>query len=587
MKNFRLLLTAVVLVLPLACGKASIDTEVTSSISHSLAPEIEGVPRIDVDAGSYPNPQVGQVASADSVVMRDLPTVANDPAANWGTPRKKNSQRPRTMISPEEADRLRAVSLALQPQSRVQVIAPSPRGPASTTPELQSGFEALNYDDANSGTPPDPEMAVGPNHVIAVVNSMVEVYDRNGTTVSGPTLTDTFFSGVPGCSGTFDPNALYDEKADRFFVGIDSGSGPGTDNGYCFAVSATGDPTGTWYRYSFDATSGPGDFFDYPHAGIGDEAIFVGGNVYSATFHADVWAIKKVDVYNNVPLGPTNFVTNSINGDTPQPMNAHGFAQGTWPSGNTHYILSDGSFDGTTMEVHLWTDPFGVNSFISLGSVDLNGFTGVNGGYPIDTPQSGNATSLQGNDYRVQDAEYRNGHLWMSQTIACNPGGGTVNCVRWAEIDPTGPSIVQAGVFASDGEFRTFADLAVNHCGDMTIGYTKSSANIFPGVYFTGRLGTDPANTVGAEGEAMAGELTYSGFDGSPFRWGDYTEATSDPDGVHTWYLGEYSRNNLSGTKWATHISRYSTNCVAPGSSLVFSDGFDSGDTSRWTIRHD
>ena len=151
------------------------------------------------------------------------------------------------------------------------------------------------------------------------------------------------------------------------------------------------------------------------------------------------------------------------------------------------------------------------------------------------------------------------------------------------EIDPTGPSIVQAGVFASDGEYRTFADLAVNHCGDMTIGFTKSSTSMFPSVYYTGRLGTDPANTVGAEGELKAGENTYSGFDGTPFRWGDYSGATSDPDGVQTWYLGEYSRNNILGTKWATSIGRFSTNCEAPGQGPIFLDGFESADSQAWS----
>ena len=67
----------------------------------------------------------------------------------------------------------------------------------------------------------------------------------------------------PNCTGVFDPNAVYDEQADRFVLGIDA---DGVN--YCIAVSQTGDPTGSWNIYSFQTGSST-DFFDYPHAGIG------------------------------------------------------------------------------------------------------------------------------------------------------------------------------------------------------------------------------------------------------------------------------------------------------------------------------
>ncbi len=532
----------------------------------------------------YPDPELGPVPPAGPVVLRNLPRIVDDPSVAGWVPRPR-SGRAETPISPEEADRRREQSLRLKPQARVQIIeALENHPPPSRAPSLETSFEAINFDDGNGQTPPDPEMAAGPNHVIAVVNSMLEVFDTTGSTLYGPIATDTFFSGVAGCSNTFDPNTLYDEKEDRFFVGIDSYSSPGTDNGYCFAVSATGDPTGTWYRYSFDATANAGDFFDYPQAGIGDEAIFMSGNVYGGSYHSDVWAIKKSDVYNNLAA---TIVRRTVNGSLSRPMNAHGYAQGTWPSGNTHYLLVD-YFNGTTVAVQEWTDPFGANIFTSLGTVDLNSASGVTGGWPIDTPQMGSNNDIQGNDYRIQDAEYRNGHLWLAHTIACNPGLGTVNCVRWAEIDPISgsmgyPSVVQSGVFASDGEYRVFANLAVNHCNDVTLGFTKSSASMFPAVFYTGRLGSDSNGTVQAEAQLKGGEVAHSSYDDPPYRWGDYSGATPDPNGVDTWYLGEYTRNNSLISKWGTFIGRFSTECQAPAPDLVFDDGFEAGDRCGWS----
>ena len=192
-------------------------------------------------------------------------------------------------------------------------------------------------------------------------------------------------------------------------------------------------------------------------------------------------------------------------------------------------------------------------------------------------------SNMQGNDFRVQDAEYRNGSIWMSQTIGCNPGGGTVNCVRWAEIDPTGPSVVQAGTISSDNVYRQFSDLGVNDCNDVVMGYTISSATSFPSVTYSYRLGSTTAGTMAAEGGILrAGEL-FTSFDSVPFRWGDYTGGTSDPDGSRLWYTGEYSRDQASASRWATNTTEFMTTCAATGGDSIFSDGFESGDTTAWT----
>ena len=169
----------------------------------------------------------------------------------------------------------------------------------------------------------------------------------------------------------------------------------------------------------------------------------------------------------------------------------------------------------------------------------------------------------------MQDADYRNGDIWMSTTIACNPGGGTVNCARWARIDPTGPSVIDAGVLASNGEYRTFPNVAANHCDDMALGYTKGSATTFASIYVAGRESGDAPGTLQTEMLLKAGEVAYSSFgnDPPPHRWGDYTEMAADPDGQTFWYLGEYSKETGAISKWGTYIGSFSFgDCgVGPG----------------------
>jgi len=495
-----------------------------------------------------------------------VPTIAEQPNRPEDVIRVPDGH-PEMPISEEEAANLRAASMFLPPNPNIQIIDSAPGVPASNAPSVDGGFESINFADDPGGVPPDPEVAVGPSHVIAVVNTSLEIYDKAGNTLVGPMTFGSFFSGVSGCTGLFDPNVLYDEKEDRFFTGIDSNG-----TGYCFAVTQTGDPTGTWNAYRFSTGT---FFFDFPHAGIGEEAIFMGANMFSGSFvESRVWAIDKQAAYAGMTL-PTPIV-HVIGGDTPQPMQAQGFDQGTWPASGPHYILTDASFNGSSYGVWSWDDPFGTDTLTMVGTVDLNTFTGVTAGFPVSFPQAGGSNTMQGNDWRVQDAEYRNGSVWMAHTLACNPGGGTVNCVRWAEIDPTTATVLQAGVFASDDEYRQFPNLAVNDAEDMVLGYTKSSTSIFPGVFVTGRLGSDPPNTVGSEVEIKAGEVTYTGFDGSPHRWGDYSEAAADPDGQRLWYIGEYSEDTGLSTRWGNYVTELSFG--------IFADGFESGDTSAWSL---
>jgi hypothetical protein len=364
----------------------------------------------------------------------------------------------------------------------------------------------------------------------------------------------------PNCTGVFDPNVLYDEEADRYILGIDADGFY-----YCIAVSQTGDPTGSWNLYAFPTATGA-DFFDYPHAGVGRDAIYMGANIFAGSFkESRIWAFNKTNMYAGQPAASAMKVLPTTE-DTPQPLNLHGFQQGTWPTSGPHYFFTDFNFNGSTYSVWSWANPFSGTSPSKVGTVNINAFTGVTAGLPVNVPQNGSGL-IQANDYRPQDFEYRNGFAWSVSTIACNPGGGTVDCIQWVKVNPATATIVDAGVYSSAGQYRFFGDLAVNHCDDMAVGYTKSSTSMFPSIWYTGRTAGDPAGTLQAEAQLKAGEILYTAFDPSPRRWGDYTEMTIAPDGTTFWYLGEYSKNtgNANG-RWGTWIGSFSfPDCTTGG----------------------
>lgn len=477
--------------------------------------------------------------------------------------------------------------------------------PVGFKPKGGVKFNAIDASDCctNSGftatVPPDVDMAAGPDHLIVVVNIAFEVYDKQGNSLSdGPVPFADFFDGTPGCTAyggqfaaVFDPDVLYDPVADRFILGID---GNGTD--FCVAATQSGDPLGAWNRYGFP-TNINGAFFDFPHMGVGEEAIFMGSNNFGAPpfgFEGRVFAMNKDDMYAGDPLAVVTRDLNPVSGEygrfdgTPQPSQQQ-------PVGTPFYIMSE-YFDGIVHSVFSWEDPFGADIWVHEGDVDLAEASGVPcpgfSCFPISWPQKGSVEILAGNDFRGQETEYRNGYLWTTQTISCNPGKGTRNCVRWAQIDPTqvepaevDPNdfslpattngVMQAGVFGSDWGYRSFPSIAANACDDMAVGYSYSEAPAdsggtwYPSIFVNGRQSSDAPGTVGGERLLKKGKTAYSSFQDNggeaPERWGDYTGMTLDPNGTTFWYAGQFAGGKpavsvISGNdlaNWGTYVGSF------------------------------
>lgn len=530
-------------------------------------------------------------AAADTEAIAPVVVNLAEIAPNQYDPNNQYDRWLRGEIDLDEANEGRATAAevaALQadaermgPDANVQI---AQSGPGLNAPTPGVAFDSLDINDCCGGganVPPDPSLAAGPDHIVAAVNVAFEIYNKTGTVLAGPTTFSSFFASTPGCTNPFDPTVLYDEETDRFIMGVDA-------NGvnFCIAVSQTGDPTGAWNSYAIPANLS-GAFHDYPHTGVGETAIYVGANQFGGSlpggFEGRVWALDKTKMYAGSPLLPADRPTFSTGSDgTPQPLNLHGFAQGTWPSTGNHYFLTD-PFDGDNVQVWRWSNALGGGVPAKVATINLQTATGVTSGFPVAVTQSGGGGSITSNDWRMRGFEYRNGTGWTADTISCNPGTGTVNCARWAQIDLSGatPTLIQAGVYSANSTHYIFPDNAANDCNDMAMGYSKSSSTIFPAVWVTGREVGDPAGTLQAEIQLKAGEITYTAFDPAPRRWGDYSEMTIDPDGLTFWYIGEYSKNtgNANG-RWGNYIGSFSYDSCGGGGG----DTVHVGDLDRLTV---
>jgi hypothetical protein len=520
--------------------------------------------------------------------MSNLP----DPATVTAVPAKGDAVRVSggaRIESPWQDERVDAAIAAAAksaPKKGMQKLRTGSRG--NSGPKVKTSFDAIGAENCcvdpvpfTATVPPDPDIAVGPEHVIVVVNVTFAIYDKDGNELQPPTAFSDFFAGVdPACDpgGPFDPDVVFDESTGQFILGVD---GDGTD--YCIAITTEGDPLGTWNRFAFPADIN-GEFFDFPHMGVGVDAIYVGSNQFAPVFDDEgnflgfafaggrVFAVNKDDLMSGDPLRVVQRLVPNFN-STPQPAQLHGVSRGNFPTTGPDYVMTE-VFDGANHSVWAWNDPFGADQFVLLGDVDLAAASGVpcDGGscFPVPVAQAGSSVLLAGNDWRGQETEYRDGKLWTTQTISCDPGTGVVNCVRWAQLDPTAVTpgsstdgVLNAGVFsATDGNSRWFPSLAVDACGNMAIGYSLSGTSIFPSVAVTGRKFNDRYGELRNELVTVNGTESYRSFQTGVNRWGDYSGMTIDPDGGRFWYVGEYAGpSDNPFANWRTFVSELKLGC--------------------------
>jgi hypothetical protein len=116
----------------------------------------------------------------------------------------------------------------------------------------------------------------------------------------------------------------------------------------------------------------------------------------------------------------------------------------------------------------------------------------------------------------------------------------------WAELrqnQGTGAwSIYQQQIYAPDSYYRWMGSISMDDAGNIALCYAKSgSSTVFPSLAYTGRLATDPLNTMTlAETIAAPGIVSQNTSFYGGNRFGDYAHTTLDPDGSTFWHTGEY-----------------------------------------------
>src|SRR5205823_7014717 len=110
-------------------------------------------------------------------------------------------------------------------------------------------------------------------------------------------------------------------------------------------------------------------------------------------------------------------------------------------------------------------------------------------------PQSGTTQKLDSlADRLMYRLAYRNFGDHESLVVNHSVTAGSSVGVRWYELrNPNGtPTVFQQGTYAPDASYRWMGSIAMDHTGDIALGYSVSSSTLRPGIRYTGRLASDP-----------------------------------------------------------------------------------------------
>jgi hypothetical protein len=334
----------------------------------------------------------------------------------------------------------------------------------------------------------------------------------------------------------------------------------------CYAVSATPDPFGAYYRYEFLRPLFP----DYPRPAIWPDGYYIPTSTSDNRISDSVATQKHACVADRtkmlagepateqcVIVENVNFLNNAdIDGKAIPPAGAPNIMMAAGGR-QLDTLLSDSVINVWQFHVD-WKDPT-KTKVTGPQRIPVAPYHYLCDGQLSNcVPQPGTDRRLdsQGDKLMARLVYRRIGNresIVGTHSINTSSGGGGV---RWYEFRVGANrtvSLHQQGTYAPDSLYRWMASPAIDRFGNIGIGYSFGGLPHYAGQRFAGRLANDPLGqltlreTVLAEGE---------GSQTNTLRWQDYTQTAVDPsDDCTIWYVGDYLKKDAAS--YSTRIGAF------------------------------
>ena len=437
-----------------------------------------------------------------------------------------------------------------------------------------------------SSNPPDTNGRVGAKQYVQWNNTSFAVFNKTtGALLYGPAAGNTLFQPLGGDCATHndgDPVVSFDILAGRWVISQFVIGGSPDFSHQCIAVSQTEDATGAYYLYDF--VTDPVNGVDYPKTGVWPDGYYMSGHVFNASFTAylagRVFVFEREQMLKGLPARQLQadlkkysnkpqfgFLPSDLDSLTPPPAGEAAFVIGPHPTStnrlaSTRVAVTWGGAPRIGLTESLIAESWGMPPCVN--DTDAQDHRDC-------VPQPAPATpadDLDNLDFRLMyRLAYRNfGGSPAQESLVGNitvNGGNSKpkhGAIRWYEFRNAGgsattPTVFQASTYDPDTAYRWMGSIAMDKDHNIALGYSKSSLSVIPSIFITGRLRTDPLNTLGAETPVQAGIGVQTAGAGN--RWGDYSAMTVDPvDQCTFYYTNEYLQTN-GAFNWSTRIASY------------------------------
>lgn len=446
--------------------------------------------------------------------------------------------------------------------------------------EIVASFDGLGFGfvgphaPARFRNPSDNSLAVGPNHIVQIVNSVMavytkkgEVYDTTGTVLLGPRPTNALFEGFGGrCEPRPNGDAVvrYDQLAGRWLYVMPIFRRDSADVeepfSMCYALSAGPDPMGPYYRYEFKRPLFP----DYPRPAVWPDGYYVPTSTGDDVIQKHVCIVDRAKMLVGAPateqcliIDGVNFLNNAdIDGQAVPPPGAPNIMMATGGAQLEGDFEDDGIY---WWNVHVdWDDP-SKTVVTEAHKVDVAPYHYLCDGQLTEcVPQPGTDRRLDSQgDKLMQRLVYRRlgGHeaIVATHSIDTQAGAGGV---RWYEFrldENRDPKLFQQGTYTPDDSYRWMGSIGMDAAGNIGVGYSFGGSPRFAGQRFAARLAGDaPGELTLAEAVLVEGEAAQT----NTLRWQDYTSLAMDPsDDCTFWYVGDYVREGAD--TYSTRIGAF------------------------------
>ncbi|MFI5196146.1 MAG: T9SS type A sorting domain-containing protein [Chitinophagales bacterium] len=400
--------------------------------------------------------------------------------------------------------------------------------------------------------------------------------------------------GLLAGGSPYDPRVEYDPYTRRWIIISVSVNSSFQASRILVAVSQTGNPTGTWYKFSVVTDATNATWLDFPCLGFNKQWITVTGNYFTtagSSTNSVIYAFNKTLLLAGTSATATRIV----------------------PSGFT--VCPAVTYDSLVSSMFL-VDAYSSNKLRlrkltgTASAAVLSGTLGYptsattwayqGGGGADFAPQLGSTHKLQTNDDRVNNVTFRNGKVWCAHNVFL-PSSSPNRCsAMWWQIDTVAGAVNQNGLIddPTAAIFYAFPTITANKNNDALIGFSYLSASVHPSCGYALHMSGDVASTMRPVYVYRHGLTAYYQiFSGTQNRWGDYSGTCVDPRNDRDFWTIQETTNtstNIWDTWWAfvtvcptrpmpTLVISPTSQCI--GDSALFAVTSDTGASSfTWTL---